>query len=214
MNVRPEQLPHNEFYRILISTVAPRPIAWVSTLNNGHLNLAPFSFFNVVSAKPPMLGFSPSLRQVDAKPAPKDTLRNIRETGEFVVNVVTFAVAEAMNLTSGEYDSSVDEFALAKLTTRPSQLVRPPQVAESPVSFECKLNRIIDFGTEPPSGSLVIGEIVCVHLEESVLKEDRLDPDTLDLIGRMGGVQYSRTTERFDLKRPEAQRPETPRSRT
>ena len=167
-----------------------------------------------MSAKPPLLGFSPSLRLVDGHSAPKDTLHNIRETGEFVVNVVTFAVADAMNLTSGEYDSSVDEFALAKLNTRPSQVVRPPQVAESPVSFECKLNRIIDFGTEPPSGSLVIGEIVCVHLEESVLKEDRLDPDTLDLIGRMGGVQYSRTTERFDLKRPEAQRPETPRSRT
>ena len=214
MNVRPEQIPYRDFYRILLSSVAPRPIAWVSTLNNGHLNLAPFSFFNAVSAKPPLLGFSPSLRPVDGHSAPKDTLHNIRETGEFVVNVVTFAVADAMNLTSGEYDSSVDEFALAKLNTRPSQVVRPPQVAESPVSFECKLNRIIDFGTEPPSGSLVIGEIVCVHLEESVLKEDRLDPDTLDLIGRMGGVQYSRTTERFDLKRPEAQRPETPRSKT
>ena len=214
MNVRPEQIPYRDFNRILLSSVAPRPIAWVSTLNNGHLNLAPFSFFNAVSAKPPLLGFSPSLRLVDGRSAPKDTLHNIRETGEFVVNVVTFAVADAMNLTSGEYDSSVDEFALAKLNTRPSQVVRPPQVAESPVSFECKLNRIIDFGTEPPSGSLVIGEIVCVHLEESVLKEDRLDPDTLDLIGRMGGVQYSRTTERFDLKRPEVQHPETPRSKT
>jgi flavin reductase (DIM6/NTAB) family NADH-FMN oxidoreductase RutF len=214
MNVRPEQIPYRDFYRILLSSVAPRPIAWVSTLNNGHLNLAPFSFFNAVSAKPPLLGFSPSLRLVDGHSAPKDTLRNIRETGEFVVNVVTFAVAHAMNITSGEYGSSVDEFTLAKLNTRPSQVVRPPQVAESPVSFECKLNRIIDFGTEPPSGSLVIGEIVCVHLEESVLKEDRLDPDTLDLIGRMGGVQYSRTTERFDLKRPVVQRPETPRSKT
>jgi flavin reductase (DIM6/NTAB) family NADH-FMN oxidoreductase RutF len=174
----------------------------------------PSLHFNAVSAKPPLLGFSPSLRLVDGHSAPKDTLRNIRETGEFVVNVVTFAVADAMNITSGEYGSSVDEFTLAKLNTRPSQVVRPPQVAESPVSFECKLNRIIDFGTEPPSGSLVIGEIVCVHLEESVLKEDRLDPDTLDLIGRMGGVQYSRTTERFDLKRPVVQRPETPRSKT
>jgi flavin reductase (DIM6/NTAB) family NADH-FMN oxidoreductase RutF len=213
MNVRPEQLPHREFYRILISTVAPRPIAWVSTLINGHLNLAPFSFFNVVSAKPPMLGFSPSLRLVDGQSAPKDTLQNIRQTGEFVVNVVTFAAAEAMNLTSGDYHSSVDEFAVAKLNTRPSQMVRPPQVAESPVSFECKLNRIIDFGTEPPSGSLVIGEIVCVHLEDNVLEEGRLDPDSLDLIGRMGGTQYSRTTGRFDLKRPEVQPPETSHSR-
>src|SRR6202142_1239497 len=122
MNVRPNELSHRDFYRLLFASVVPRPIAWVSTLNRGHLNLAPFSFFNVVSAKPPMLGFSPSLRQVDDKPAPKDTMRNIRETSEFVVNLVTFAVAEAMNLTSGDYDSSVDEFALAKLTTRQSQL--------------------------------------------------------------------------------------------
>jgi flavin reductase (DIM6/NTAB) family NADH-FMN oxidoreductase RutF len=202
MDVRPDQLPHREFYRILINAVAPRPIAWVSTLSDGHLNLAPFSFFNVVSAKPPLLGFSPSLRQIEGQAAPKDTLRNVRATGEFVVNVVTFAVAEAMNLTSGEYDHSVDEFALAKLTTRPSQIVRPPQVAEAMVSFECKLNRIIDFGTEPGSSSLVIGEIVCVHMEEEVLKEGRLDANSLDLIGRMGGIQYSRTTERFELKRP------------
>ena len=162
----------------------------------------------MVSAKPPLLGFSPALRQVAGQPAPKDTLHNIRATGEFVVNVVTFAVAEVMNLTSGDYDSSVDEFALAGLTPRPSQVVRPPQVAESPVSFECRLDRIIDFGTEPPSGSLVIGEIVCVHMEEGVLKEGRLDPDSLDLIGRMGGMQYSRTTERFEMKRPEVRRPE------
>jgi len=120
-----------------------------------------------------------------------------------VVNVVTFRVAEAMNLTSGDYEISINEFELAKLTTRPSQVVRPPQVAESPVSFECKLNRIIDFGSEVPSGSLVIGEIVCVHLEDEVLREGRLDPDSLDLIGRMGGAQYSRTIERFEMKRPE-----------
>jgi flavin reductase (DIM6/NTAB) family NADH-FMN oxidoreductase RutF len=203
MNVRPDQVPYRDFYRILINSVVPRPIAWVSTLNDGQLNLAPFSFFNAVSAKPPLLAFAPSLRLVDGQSTPKDTLHNIRETREFVVNVVTFAVAEAMNLTSGDYDRTVDEFAVAKLHTRPSQIVRPPQVAESPISFECKLERIIDFGSEPPSGSLVIGEIVCVHLEESVVKEGTIDPSALDLVGRMGGLQYSRTTERFELKRPE-----------
>ena len=114
MNVRPDLVPYRDFYRILLTAVGPRPIAWVSTLNQGQLNLAPFSFFNALSAKPPLLGFCPSLRQVDGQSAPKDTLRNIRETGEFVVNVVTFAVAEAMNLTSGEYEPSVDEFALAQ----------------------------------------------------------------------------------------------------
>jgi flavin reductase (DIM6/NTAB) family NADH-FMN oxidoreductase RutF len=202
MNLRPGDVPHGDFYQILIGAVAPRPIAWVSTLNDGLLNLAPFSFFNVVSAKPPLLGFSPSLRQIKGDPTPKDTLRNIRETSEFVVNVVTFDVTEAMNLSSGEYDSSVDEFALAKLTTRPSQVVKPPQVAESPVSFECRLNRIIDFGTQPGSSSLVIGEIVNIHIEDHVTRDGRLDGNALDLIGRMGGIQYTRTTQRFELKRP------------
>jgi len=206
MNVRPDEVPHREFYRLLIGAVVPRPIAWVSTLSDGRLNLAPFSFFNLVSAKPPLLGFAPSLRQVDGRPAPKDTLHNIRETGEFVVNVVTFAVAEAMNLTSGDYESSINEFEVAKLATRPSQVVRPPQVAASPVSFECRAERIIDFGSEPASGSLVIGEIVSVHLEDEVLRDGQFDGDALDLIGRMGGTQYSRTTERFDMKRPQVQR--------
>jgi flavin reductase (DIM6/NTAB) family NADH-FMN oxidoreductase RutF len=205
MNVRPDQVPHREVYRILLETVGPRPIAWVSTLSDGQLNLAPFSFFNVVSANPPLLGFSPSRRQVNNRPAPKDTLRNIHDTGEFVVNVATFATAEAMNVTSGEYESGVNEFELAKLTTRPSQVVEPPQVAESPVSFECKLERVIDFGRELPSGSLVIGEVVCIYITDEVWKEGKIDPGSIDLIGRMGGMEYSRTRERFAMKRPEVQ---------
>jgi flavin reductase (DIM6/NTAB) family NADH-FMN oxidoreductase RutF len=203
MDILPEQLRYREFYRILLSAVAPRPIAWVSTISgDGRPNLAPFSFFNVVSGKPPLLGFSPALRRVEQGDSSKDTLRNIRDTGEFVVNIVTFDVAAAMNLTSGEYDSSVNEFELAKLTTRPSAVVRPPQVAKSPVSFECKVYQIMDFGTEPPSGSFVMGEIVAVHVSDNVLKEGRLDPQALDLVGRMAGTQYSRTTQRFELERP------------
>jgi flavin reductase (DIM6/NTAB) family NADH-FMN oxidoreductase RutF len=203
MDVRPEELPYRELYRILINSVAPRPIAWVSTVNrDGRPNLAPFSFFNALSAKPPLLGFCPALRERPEGAAPKDTLRNIRETGEFVVNVVTFAVAEAMNATSGEYDESVNEFELAKLTPLPSSIVRPPRVAESPVNFECELHQIVDFGSEPASGSLVIGEIVFLHINESVLKEGRLDPQALDLVGRMGGMEYARTTRRFSMARP------------
>ena len=203
MDVRPAELPYRDFYRILINSVVPRPIAWVSTINSsGRPNLAPFSFFNALSAKPPLLGFCPALRERPEGPAPKDTLRNIRETKEFVVNAVTFAVAEAMNLTSGEYDESVNEFELAKLTPLPSSIVRPPRVAESPVNFECKLHQIVDFGTERSSGSLVIGEIVSIHLHENVLQEGKLDPHTLDLIGRMGGMDYARTTERFTMVRP------------
>ncbi|MCU1299511.1 MAG: Nitrilotriacetate monooxygenase component [Acidobacteriaceae bacterium] len=207
MDVRPDQLSHREFYRILISSVAPRPIAWVSTLSReGRPNLAPFSFFNVISAKPPLLGFSPALRRLENGQEVKGTLLNIRHTGEFVVNVVTYEIAEAMNITSGEYEHTVDEFELAKLATRPSEIVRPPQVAASPVSFECKLYQIIDFGTQPPSGSFVMGEIVSVHVEENVLSEGQLDGNALDLVGRMGGTQYSRTTERFEIPRPPVKR--------
>src|SRR5271165_5248603 len=134
MQVRPDELPYREFYRILIGAVGPRPIAWVSTLSkDGQPNLAPFSFFNVLSGKPPLLGFSPALRRLESRSAPKDTLRNIRDRGEFVVNIVTFENVEAMNLTSGEYEPAVNEFELAKLNYRASKIVRPPQVAESPV---------------------------------------------------------------------------------
>jgi flavin reductase (DIM6/NTAB) family NADH-FMN oxidoreductase RutF len=203
MNVIPSELEHREFYRILIGAVGPRPIAWVSTLDgDGQPNLAPFSFFNCITSRPPLLGFSPGLRKLEDASHEKDTLSNIRETKEFVVNVVTYAVAEQMNLTSGEYGHEVNEFELAKLTPVPSEKIKPPRVAESPVNFECKLERIIDFGSEWPSSSLVIGEILCIHLNDSVLKEGRFDPNALDLIGRMGGNQYSRTVDRFEMERP------------
>ena len=209
MDVRPSDLPYNEFYRILTSSVAPRPIAWVSTVSaSGQLNLALFSFFNAICGKPPLLAFAPALRVrgegTAVRGEAKDTLRNIRETGEFVVNVVTYDVAEAMNLTSGEYDSSVNEFELAKLTPRQSKMVKPPQVAESSVNFECKVYQILDFSSPPQGGSLVIGEILSIQIDEKNLKDGRIDGDSLDLIGRMGGIQYSRTTDRFQLVRPRA----------
>jgi len=207
MIVSPSELPYSEFYNILISSVVPRPIAWVSTVGAaGQPNLAPFSFFNAVCADPPLLAFAPGLRRPKQANAdhgdPKDTLRNIRETKEFVVNVVTYELAEPMNLTSGEYDASVNEFELAKLTPHPSKIVRPPRVAESPVSFECKLHQILDFSQAPTSGSLVIGKIVSIHIDDAHLKEGKLDRNSLDLIGRMGGMQYTRTTERFEMVRP------------
>ena len=133
---------------------------------------------------------------------PKDTLRNIRETKEFVVNIVTYELREAMNLTSGEYDAAVNEFELAKLTPKLSKIVRPPRVGESPVSFECRLHQILDFSPEPTSSSLVIGEIVCIHMNDAHLNDGRLDRNSLDLIGRMGGLQYTRTIQRFEMVRP------------
>jgi flavin reductase (DIM6/NTAB) family NADH-FMN oxidoreductase RutF len=214
MDVVPSQLPHREFYNILISAVVPRPIAWVSSLSaSGQPNLAPFSFFNAVCAKPPLLAFAPGMRAprksgaVRGEPGgePKDTLRNIRETGEFVINVVPYELGEAMNLTSGEYDATINEFDLAKVGSAPSKVVRPPRVAESPVSFECKLHQILDFNPDPEGGSLVIGEIVSVHIDERHLKEGRLDRNSLDLIGRMGGMQYTRTAQRFEMVRPKVE---------
>jgi len=189
--------------------VAPRPIAWVSTLSaSGQPNLAPFSFFNAVCANPPLLAFAPGMRAPKKAAAAhsageaKDTLRNVRETGEFVVNIVTYELAEAMNLTSGDYEAGISEFEVAKLESAPSKVVRPRRVAQSPVSFECKLRQILDFNPGPEGGSLVIGEIVSIHVDERYLKEGRLDRNSLDLIGRMGGMQYTRTTERFEIVRP------------
>jgi flavin reductase (DIM6/NTAB) family NADH-FMN oxidoreductase RutF len=210
MNVTASELPHRELYNILINCVAPRPIAWVSTLSaSGQPNLAPFSFFNCVSAKPPLLGFSPGLRaprepNMTSSGEPKDTLRNIRQTKEFVISVVTFDLLEPMNRTSGEYDASVNEFELAKLTPAPSQVVRPPRVGESPVSFECKLYQILEFSRDPGGGALVIGEIVAIHIDDAHLKDGRIDRNSLDLIGRMGGLQYTRTRDRIELARPDA----------
>jgi flavin reductase (DIM6/NTAB) family NADH-FMN oxidoreductase RutF len=208
MNFTASDLPHRELYNILISCVAPRPIAWVSTLSAaGQPNLAPFSFFNCVSAKPPLLAFSPALRapqepSTASSGEPKDTLRNIRETEEFVINVVTYGLLEPMNLTSGEYGATVNEFELAKLTPAPSKIVHPPRVGESPVSFECKLYQILEFSSAPASGALVIGEIVALHIDDAHLKDGRIDRNSLDLLGRMGGIQYTRTRDRIELARP------------
>jgi flavin reductase (DIM6/NTAB) family NADH-FMN oxidoreductase RutF len=207
MNVTPSNLSHSELYSLILNSVAPRPIAWVSTLStSGQPNLAPFSFFNCVCVEPPLLAFAPGLRAPKqpgvAHGEAKDTLRNVRETKEFVVNIVTYELAEAMNLTSGEYDASVNEFELAHIATAASQVVRPPRVAASPVSFECRLYQILDFSTAPESGSLVIGEIVSIHVGDANMKDGKLDRNSLDLIGRMGGIQYTRTTQRFEMARP------------
>jgi flavin reductase (DIM6/NTAB) family NADH-FMN oxidoreductase RutF len=210
MIASPSELSHSELYGLLLNSVAPRPIAWVSTLSaTGQFNLAPFSFFNCVCVDPPLLAFAPGLRQPKQPQAregeAKDTLRNIRETKEFVVNIVTYELAEAMNATSGEYDASINEFELAKVTPEPSKIVRPPRVAESPVSFECKLHQIVDFSAAPTGSSLVIGRIVSIHITDAHMKDGKLDRNSLDLIGRMGGIQYTRTTHRFEMVRPKVE---------
>jgi flavin reductase (DIM6/NTAB) family NADH-FMN oxidoreductase RutF len=210
MNFSPSDLPHKELYNLILNAVGPRPIAWVSSLSaSGQPNLAPFSFFNCVCVSPPLLAFAVGLRppkQANSTGGePKDTLRNIRETKEFVISIVTYDLAEAMNRTSGEYDASINEFDLAQIASAPSQVVKAPRVAASPVNFECRLYQILDFSPAPTGSSLVIGEIVSIHVDEAHMIDGKLDRDSLDLIGRMGGIQYTRTKQRFEMVRPKAE---------
>jgi flavin reductase (DIM6/NTAB) family NADH-FMN oxidoreductase RutF len=193
-------------YKILIGSVVPRPIAWVSTLSSGGVaNLAPFSFFNVVSSNPPMLAFSVGLKWDAADAArgiPKDTLLNVRDNGEFVVNIVSRGVAELMNQTSAEYPANVSEFDAVGLTRIPSQMVRPPRVGESLIQMECRLHQIIEFGTNPGAGNLVIGEILCFHIDDSVYRNGHIAIDVLQPVGRLAGSSYINSSDRFELARP------------
>jgi flavin reductase (DIM6/NTAB) family NADH-FMN oxidoreductase RutF len=205
MEINPQDLPWRSIYKLLIGSVVPRPIGWISSVNPaGQLNLAPFSFFNAVGGNPPHVLFSPLIRGTDQRP--KDTLHNVRETGEFVANIVTEDLAEAMNVTATELPPDINEFKLAGLTALPSVMVQPPRVAESPVHFECVVTQIIELGDEPGSGNVVIGRVVHIHVSESVLFDgDKIDLAKLRPIGRLAGSAYCRVTDIFDLTRPPSQ---------
>lgn len=197
-----ETLTPQTFHKLLIGSILPRPIGWISTVDAaGTPNLAPYSYFNAVSANPPCVAFAAQLRSTDG--SAKDTLRNVQATGEFVVNIVTERLAEAMNATSAEFPAAVDEFQEAGLTATPSVLVRPPRVAESPIHFECRVHQIVPLTAGPLGGHLVIGRIVHVHVGEEVLMgEDKIDLAALRPIGRLSGSSYVRVTDIFDLARP------------
>jgi len=199
--IDPRQTGHQNVYKLLIGAVVPRPIAFVSTVNRAGIpNLAPFSFFTAVSANPPIVAFCPVRR---AGPNPnKDTLSNILATREFVVNIVSEEFAEQMNACSADYPPEVDEFEASGLTPVPSDLVKPPRVAESHIHMECKLYLIMEFGELPGSGNLVLGEVVRFHVDEQYFDDFKIDPDKLRAIGRMGGAAYARTSDRFEMIRP------------
>jgi len=206
MTVNPSEHDPRDVYKILIGAVVPRPIALVSSLSSdGIPNLAPFSFFNAICSNPPCLCFSTAFRAGTG--TAKDTLRNIRETGQFVVNIVSEGMAERMNLTAGEYPPEVDEFVVSGLTAVPSDLVKPARVAESLVQMECKLQQIVIVSDRPSGAALVIGEVVRFHVDDGIVENFRIDPDKLLAIGRMGGNTYSRTRDRFDIARPGATPP-------
>jgi flavin reductase (DIM6/NTAB) family NADH-FMN oxidoreductase RutF len=183
----------------------PRPIAWVSTRSkDGVDNLAPFSFFNCFGVDPPMVGFAPGYKSIEKTRkglvrVPKDTMRNVEDTGEFVVNIVSRKLAEQMNATSAAFDSSESEFDKAGLTREPSRLVAPNAVADSLISFECKVIQLFQHG----NNNLVIGEVLGIKLDPSVVNDRmHIQTDVLDAVGRMAGNWYATTRDRFELQRP------------
>jgi flavin reductase (DIM6/NTAB) family NADH-FMN oxidoreductase RutF len=192
-------------FRTLLSCVLPRPIAFVSTIStDGARNLAPFSFFNAVGSNPPAVMFSPCTK---ADGTDKDTLINLQAVPEFVVNVVPHAIRDAMNQASYAYAPDVDEFEAAGFTPIDGRFVRPARVAESPVQMECRLVQIVPVGDGPLSANICIGEVLCFHIaREMMLPDDTVDVTKIDLVGRLGGPDYSTIRDRFALSKPEATR--------
>lgn len=202
MVIDPSAASAQNIYKLLVGLVVPRPIAFVSTIGaDGVLNLAPFSFFTVASANPPVVVFCPMIPGAGGGRR-KDTLRNVEATREFVLNIVSEDFAEKMNTTSGEYPPEVDEFAVSGLTPLPSDLVRPPRVGESRAQMECRLVQIVNVSDSPLGGSIVLGEVLRFHIADEIFDDFRIDPDKLAAIGRMGGPAYTRTCDRFNMERP------------
>jgi flavin reductase (DIM6/NTAB) family NADH-FMN oxidoreductase RutF len=208
LSINPANCETRQIYKMMTGIIVPRPIALVSTMDrNGVANLAPFSFFSGVGSNPPTVLFCPTLRApVEHGPGRpewrKDTLRNVEETGEFVINVVSEAIAAGANAASADVPPEVDEFVLAGLTAIASETVRPPRVAESPAQMECRLLQVIYTGRAPSSGVVVLGEVVRFHLRESLFEDFRVDPTGLDAVGRMAGNTWVRTQDRMELARP------------
>lgn len=191
----------SEAYRWMTAAVTPRPIAWVSTRSaDGVDNLAPFSFFQVVCDDPPTLMLSIGAR---ADGGEKDTLRNLRERGELVIQLVSMAQADAMNATAAGFPHGVSEFERCGVASTPSERVAPPRVAGAAVAFECALASILPYPAARPSHHLVFAEVLLAHIDDAALGDARhIDPAKLDLVGRLGGSAYATTRDVFHLKRP------------
>lgn len=200
MIIDPSELDRRTLNGLINGLVYPRPVAWVSSISpEGIRNLAPFSFFNAFSFSPPTLGIGPGSRQG----VNKDSLRNIRETGEFVVNAVSEPLAELTNLCSAELDGAVDEWDLLGVVGEDSLDVAPQRVAASPASFECRVREIVDLGTpEMPSNSLIVGSVLRIHVADEAMDGMTPRPEVLGLVARMGGDLWARTADTFELPRP------------
>lgn len=200
----PEELTIPQLHGYLLAAVAPRPIALASTSDKqGNINLSPFSFFNVFSANPPVMIFSPARRGTNN--SVKHTYQNVKEVPEVVINVVNYTIVEQVSLASSEYPKDVNEFVKAGLTQVNSEKVKPPRVAESPVAFECRVNQVIPLGKTGGAGNLVIAEVLLIHVHSRYLDHNNiLQTDQLDLVGRMGGNWYVRATGNalFQIPKP------------
>ncbi len=202
--INPKDVSTAEFHSYLLGAVAPRPIAFASTIDaKGNVNLSPFSFFNAFSANPPILIFSPARRVRDN--TTKHTLENVIEVPEVVINIVNYNLVQQMSLASTEYGKGVNEFTKAGLTQVKSDLVKPPRVLEAPASFECKVNQVIHLGEEGGAGNLIVCEVVMAHFQDEVLdKNGKIDTKKIDLVARMGGNWYCRAngSALFEIEKP------------
>lgn len=194
------QLEAGAIYRLLSGAIAPRPIAWVSTVDaEGNANLAPFSFFNVASVDPPVLAFAPLL---NAHALPKDTVRNLEAVKECVVHVGNEALIEALNATSASLLPEVDEFVHAGLTKASLGDLKPPRIAEAPIAFGCLVRDVLSFGDRPRSGRLILAEVIAIHADPKVWDGRHISLEALRPVGRLAGADYVRTTDTFSLERP------------
>lgn len=202
--INPKDISVPELHGLLLGSISPRPIAFASTVDtDGNVNLSPFSFFNVFSANPPIMIFSPA-RRVRGNTT-KHTLDNAMATKEVVINVVNYTMVQQMSLSSSEYAPGINEFDKAGFTEVPSVTVKPPRVKESPVSFECKVNEIVHLGTEGGAGNLIICEVTKIHLDTNILDNNgKIDPNKIDTVARMGGSWYSRASGNsiFEIPKP------------
>ncbi len=203
LSIIPQEVSTSKLHSYLLSAVSPRPIAFASTVDGlGNVNLSPFSFFNVFSANPPILVFSPARRVRDN--TTKHTLENILITKEVVINIVNYDMVQQMSLSSTEYPDGVNEFLKSGLTEVASDIVKPPRVKEAPVHFECKVNDVIALGNEGGAGNLIIAEVVKLHIKETILDADgKIDANKIDTVARMGGNWYNRSREgMFEVIKP------------
>ena len=203
-SIEPKELSVPEVHHLLLGAVGPRPIAFASTIDKeGNPNLAPFSFFNVFSANPPILIFSPA--RSGRTNTTKDTFENVKEVRECVINIVNYSIVEQMSLSSSPYQKGVNEFTKSGLTPIASDLVKPFRVSESPVQFECKVNEIVELGKEGGAGNLIICEVLKIHVKEEILDiNKKIDQHKIDLVSRMGGNWYCRANEAamFEITKP------------